>query len=109
MPNADFTEFVLLNTSVQPGEVTCYSLVNATDIYFPVGLQQSWETATFVSTLFPGEIFFLVMGMVWYLAIFVFTAYHFVLHILLRVPEAAFFNLSTTALLISLIFLLSKI
>lgn len=108
VPNEDFTEFVLLDTAVNPGEVTCFSLSNSTQVYFPVGLQQNWQNATFSSTLFPGEIFFLVVGMLWYLAIVVFTGYHFVLHIMLRLPDAPFFNLSTTALFISLIFLISK-
>lgn len=108
MPNEDFTQFALLDTVVNLGELTCFSMANASQVYFPVGLQQSWQTADFVSTLFGGEIFFLVMGMVWYFVIFVFTGYHFVLHVMLRVPDAPFFNLSTTALLISLIFLISK-
>jgi hypothetical protein len=107
-PNEDFTEFILFDASVNLGDVTCFSLVNSTQVYFPVGLQQSWQNATFSSTLFPGEIFFLAMGMVWYFAILVFTAYHFVLHIMLRVPDVPFFNLSTTALFISLIFLLNR-
>lgn len=107
-PNEEFTAFALIGNLVQPGEQTCFSIVNSTQVYFPVGMQKDWQTATFASTLFPGEIFFLVLGMACYILIFVLTAYHFIIHIMLKAPEAQFFNLSTIALLISLIFLISK-
>ena len=108
VPNDEFTSFTLIDPATQPGEVSCYPLSNATQIYFPVGLQENWQSASFVATWFPGEIFFLVLGMVWYFTIFIFTGYHFMLHALLHAPNTIFFTLSTTALLISLIFLLSK-
>lgn len=47
--------------------------------------------------------------MMWYLALSIFTGYHLLLHAMLHAPGNYFFTLSTTALFISVIFLLSTV
>lgn len=109
MPNEDYTEFVPLGWTdrVAVNGTVCVTLQNTSVTYFPVGLQQNWENAAFISTFFPAQVFYLFFGAFMYLLVLLFTSYHFGVHIKLRESERPFFNLSTSALFILIIFLIS--
>lgn len=72
-PNVGYTELILQDLSVYPGEVTCFPFENVTQTYFAVELQQGWELATFIQTLLPEEKAILFLGVGLYLAALVFT------------------------------------
>jgi hypothetical protein len=110
VPNEDYTQFTPLGMTdvVKPNGTFCFGLVNNSITYFPIGLQENWENAPFISTYFPAEVFYLFFGAIMYLLVLAFTMYHFAVHIRMREVGRPFFNLSTAALLILIIFLMSK-
>jgi len=110
VPNEDYTRFTPVGWTdiVKPNGTICFALTNNSVTYFPIGLQQDWKNALFISTYFPGEIFYLFFGAFMYLVVLAFTTFHFVVHIRMRELGRPFFNLSTVSLLILVIFLISK-
>jgi hypothetical protein len=110
VPNEDYTQFTPLGMTdvVKPNGTFCFGLVNNSITYFPIGLQENWENAPFISTYFPAEVFYLFFGAIMYLLVLAFTMYHFAVHIRMREVGRPFFNLSTAALLILIIFLMNR-
>jgi hypothetical protein len=110
VPNEDYTEFVPLGWTdrVTVSGTVCVALANTSATYFPIGLQQDWENAAFISTFFPAQVFYLFFGAFMYLLVLAFTTYHFAVHIKMREVGRPFFNLSTSALLILILFLINR-
>jgi hypothetical protein len=108
-------ELIGLNWSLeQRDQLYCAPVTDTPLIVFPIGLQQDYQTAQYISTFFGYEVFYIFFGLVLYLAVMALDLYHMVIHVTqAEIPfspcQKAFWNISKIALLILALLLLDRI
>jgi hypothetical protein len=105
--NDSYTAFVALGLNL-PLDTAVYCFPEGTNLtatvaYFPIGLIQNWESASFIEGLFPEEIFIIYFGVACYLVVLGICLSQIILHALewsSGAREKGFFSLGRIALLL---------